>query len=343
MTTTMVKKLLSGGNPCKKCEQAEDMLRRRGLWERIDRVVTAVEDDPDSEGMRLARQHDVALAPFFMDEQDGNVQVFTSTPLFAKHLQASAAVSSQASTSGTDDVLAPEAALSDERFAFVDDTPPGQILSTALAVFGERCAISFSGAEDVVLIDMASRSGLPFSVFTLDTGRLHEETLEFIERVRKHYGVVIEVLTPDPAELVPFVRNKGLFSFYDDGHQQCCAIRKVAPLRRALSRFDAQVTGQRHDQSMTRKALPLVQLDPLFQGRRGGLLKLNPLAHWSSARVWQYIRDNDVPSNTLHERGFVSIGCAPCTRPPRPGEHERAGRWWWEEETARECGLHAKK
>jgi len=214
----------------------------------------------------------------------------------------------------------------------------------ALERFGEDCALAFSGSEDVAMIDMAVRSGQRFSVFCLDTGRLHPETYRFIDRVRRHYGIEIELLSPDAPALQAFVRTKGLFSFYEDGHGQCCAVRKVEPLKRMLASKGAWMTGQRKDQSPnTRAQVPLVQEDANHSRPAGAaaLFKWNPLANWSSAQVWQYIRANDVPFNELHERGFVSIGCEPCTRAILPGQHEREGRWWWEEATKKECGLHS--
>jgi phosphoadenosine phosphosulfate reductase len=219
---------------------------------------------------------------------------------------------------------------------------PAEVVKRVLAQYGARAAISFSGAEDVMLIDLAAKSGHPFSVFSLDTGRLHAETYRFIERVRKHYGIEISVTAPDVVEVEALVRKKGFFSFYDDGHHECCGIRKVGPLRRVLTRYDAWITGQRRDQSPTRADVALVQLDT-NQGANGRILKLNPLAEQSLGDVWSYIRDEQVPYNALHDQGFISIGCEPCTRPPRPGEHERAGRWWWEDSTKRECGLHLPK
>jgi adenylyl-sulfate reductase (glutathione) len=218
---------------------------------------------------------------------------------------------------------------------------PVEIIATALKTFGRDCAISFSGAEDVLLIEYALQSGHPFRVFTLDTGRLHAETYRFIAAVEKHYSIRIEVLCPDTAALEALVRAKGLFSFYQDGHGECCGIRKVEPLRRQLSQLRAWITGQRRDQSVTRAAVPLVQVDPAFRGVGGGdLVKWNPLANVSGADCWLAIRALGVPYNELHERGFVSIGCEPCTRPVLPGQHEREGRWWWEEATKKECGLH---
>lgn len=204
----------------------------------------------------------------------------------------------------------------------------------------DRLSLSFSGAEDVVLIDMACNLVDEVNVFSLDTGRLHPETYAFIERVRNHYGIEIDILSPDPASLEAFVKEKGLFSFYEDGHQECCGIRKIEPLQRHLAGLDAWVTGQRRDQSPTRADVPQIQEDKAFSNDERTLMKYNPLAEWSSAQVWQYIRDNDVPYNELHDQGYVSIGCQPCTRPIGPNMHERAGRWWWEEATKRECGLH---
>jgi phosphoadenosine phosphosulfate reductase len=219
---------------------------------------------------------------------------------------------------------------------------PQEIVALALREFGPEIAISFSGAEDVVLVDMAKKAGGTFRVFSLDTGRLHPETYQFLERVREHYGVPVETYFPQPEAVQKLVREKGLFSFYKDGHKECCGVRKVEPLVRALKPLSAWVTGQRRDQSPgTRAEIPVVQLDPTFGSPEHLLVKFNPLANWSSAQVWSYIRAHGVPYNALHERGFVSIGCEPCTRPVNPGQHEREGRWWWEEETLKECGLHA--
>ena len=218
---------------------------------------------------------------------------------------------------------------------------PRTILKTALAHF-DNIAISFSGAEDVVLIDMALQIRKDIQVFSLDTGRLHPETYRFIEQVRKHYQIEIDVLSPDREPLDAFVKQKGLFSFYEDGHQQCCGIRKVEPLRRKLATLDAWITGQRRDQSMdTRSDIPEVQLDTAFSAADKTLIKFNPLLNWTSAQVWDYIEAYQVPFNELHKHGYISIGCEPCTRPVLPNQHERAGRWWWEDAAKKECGLHA--
>jgi phosphoadenosine phosphosulfate reductase len=218
---------------------------------------------------------------------------------------------------------------------------PRDILALALKEYAPDLALSFSGAEDVVLVDMAVKLGGTFRVFSLDTGRLHPETYQFIEKVRGHYGIQIDSFFPQPEAVQALVHEKGLFSFYRDGHKECCGIRKVEPLTRALESSRAWVTGQRKDQSPgTRSDVPVMQLDPTFGSADRPLVKFNPLSAWTSKQVWDYIRDETVPFNTLHDRGFVSIGCEPCTRPVHPGQHEREGRWWWEEETKKECGLH---
>lgn len=223
----------------------------------------------------------------------------------------------------------------------LEDQSPRSILKEAFRRF-DNIAISFSGAEDVALIEMAHKLTDKLQVFTLDTGRLHPETYEFVERVRKHYGIRIEVLFPDASEVEDLVNRKGLFSFYEDGHSECCGIRKVRPLRRKLATVDAWITGQRRDQSPgTRNQVPVVEEDTTFSTPEKPLVKFNPLANWTSKEVWDYIRMTEAPYNRLHEQGYISIGCQPCTRPVLPGQHEREGRWWWEEATAKECGLHA--
>jgi phosphoadenosine phosphosulfate reductase len=218
---------------------------------------------------------------------------------------------------------------------------PRVILKAALAQF-DNIAISFSGAEDVVLIDLALAIRKDIQVFCLDTGRLHSETYRYIEHVRKHYGIEIEVLSPNRDLLDGFVKTKGLFSFYEDGHSECCGIRKVEPLRRKLANVDAWITGQRKDQSLdTRADIPEVQIDSAFSTPEHTLIKFNPLLNWTSAQVWDYIEAYQVPYNPLHQQGFISIGCEPCTRAILPNQHERVGRWWWEDAVKKECGLHA--
>ena len=224
---------------------------------------------------------------------------------------------------------------------FLSAADPVAIIDRALSTFGSDAGIAFSGAEDVVLIEYARQTGRPFRVFSLDTGRLHPETYRYFQAVEDHFTLRIEYLFPDSAAVERLVRAKGLFSFYKDGHQECCGVRKVEPLRRHLGTLTAWITGQRKDQSPTRAAVPVAQVDPAFKGQGGGeLVKLNPLAVVSSEQVWLTIRALGLPYNALHERGFVSIGCEPCTKAIVPSQHEREGRWWWEEGTKKECGLH---
>lgn len=200
-------------------------------------------------------------------------------------------------------------------------------------------AASF-GAEDMVLIDLVARHRLPVEVFTLDTGRLPEETQSLIHAASRRYGIAITVIAPDTADVERYVAAHGPNAFYDSQARrlECCLIRKVRPLRRALAGKGAWITGQRRAQAITRRALPLEEWDADH-----GLHKFNPLADWSDDAIWQYIRQHAVPYNTLHDRGYPSIGCAPCTRAIGPGEDIRAGRWWWEADEHRECGLHAQR
>lgn len=338
MHVTMVKKRLLNGEPCKKCVDAERLLETRGLRSRVDEVVWAVEGDPESAGTKLAQEFKVDLAPFFVVKEESSApRIYTSTLQFIKEALGGATVAVATTPATSTALSADEIATLALEF---DKAPPERTMRWLLERFGRDAAIAFSGAEDVALIDIAIKTGLPFSVFTLDTGRLHPETYRFIEKVRTHYGVSIELMSPQAEPLQAFVEKKGLFSFYNDGHGECCGIRKIEPMRRALAKQRAWITGQRRDQSPTRTDVAVLQIDSNVGIGGQPLLKLNPLAAWSLQKVWSYIRANDVPYNELHDQGFISIGCEPCTRVPRPGEHERAGRWWWEEATKRECGLH---
>jgi len=195
------------------------------------------------------------------------------------------------------------------------------------------------GAEDMVLTDLIARNALAIDVFTLDTGRLPGETYALIDRVRNHYGLPIEVYYPDARALERYVGANGLNAFYRsvELRQGCCAIRKTEPLARALAGKRAWITGQRRSQSLTRSDVATAEFDATH-----GLHKFNPLAEWSNDEVWSYIRAQGVPYNALHDRGYPSIGCAPCTRSIEPGEDIRAGRWWWEHPEHRECGLHRR-
>ncbi len=197
---------------------------------------------------------------------------------------------------------------------------------------------SSMGIEDMVLIHAVAQMSRPLAVFMLDTGRLHAETRAMVDVVRERYGIETRVMHPDPQAVQVHVAEHGEFAFYESValRKTCCGIRKVEPLRRALAGHSAWITGQRREQSLTRVELPETQWDDLF-----GLRKFNPLAFWTADEVWGVARALDVPCNPLHERGYPSIGCEPCTRAVRPGEDPRSGRWWWEQRDSRECGLHA--
>eukprot|EP01023_Acetabularia_acetabulum_P053360 TRINITY_DN5970_c0_g1_i10.p1 TRINITY_DN5970_c0_g1~~TRINITY_DN5970_c0_g1_i10.p1 ORF type:complete len:439 (-),score=70.87 TRINITY_DN5970_c0_g1_i10:429-1676(-) len=222
---------------------------------------------------------------------------------------------------------------------------PLTIMDHALSSFGNDIAIAFSGAEDVALVEFAHLTGKPYRVFSLDTGRLNPETYKLFDDVERHYGIHIEYTFPETQEVIDLVRAKGMYSFYEDGHQECCRVRKVRPLRKQLKTLKAWITGQRKDQSPgTRSEVPVVQVDPVFEGEVGGpgsLIKYNPLTDMSSTEVWNFLRVMGVPTNKLHECGYVSIGCEPCTKAVLPNQHEREGRWWWEDATQKECGLHS--
>ena len=210
-------------------------------------------------------------------------------------------------------------------------------LEAIVADFSNAALASSLGAEDMVIADAILSAGLPIAIFTLETGRLHRETLDLLERVRGHYGHEIEAFGPDPDAMTRYVKEHGLNAFYEsvDLRKRCCHMRKVEPLARALAGRDAWITGLRRAQSVTRNDLPLHEHDSVH-----GIPKFNPLADWSEAEVWACIRDRGVPYNALHDHGYPSIGCEPCTRAIRPGEDVRAGRWWWEISNAKECGLH---
>ena len=216
---------------------------------------------------------------------------------------------------------------------------PQEILTWALEKYGTRVGIASSfGLEDMVLIDMASKITKQFTVFTLDTGRLHEETYLTMDRTRSHYGIAIQSYFPKTEAVEQLERQKGFFSFKEslENRKECCAIRKVEPLTRALSTLDAWITGIRRDQIVTRTDITKVGED----ADRPPLIKINPIADWSLEQVEDYIAKNKVPVNPLHKQNYPSIGCAPCTRPIEKGEDIRAGRWWWENPDHKECGLH---
>jgi phosphoadenosine phosphosulfate reductase len=210
-------------------------------------------------------------------------------------------------------------------------------LLESVATYSPATFASSFGAEDMVLLDLVHRLGTDIEIFTLDTGRLHQETHDLIARAQQVYRLPVRILSPEAAELEPFVTQHGINAFYDsvELRKRCCAIRKLAPLRRALQGKALWITGLRREQSVTRTDVEVLAFDTA-----NGLMKLNPLADWIEADVWAYVHHYDVPTSALHARGYPSIGCAPCTRAVKPGEDARAGRWWWEQPASRECGLH---
>ena len=216
---------------------------------------------------------------------------------------------------------------------------PQEILQWALTALHPHVALASSfGAEDVALIDMMVKIRPDARVVTLDTGRLPQETYEVIDAIREKYGVIIEAFFPQADQVESFVRREGVNAFYRsiELRKACCQVRKVEPLGRALTGLKGWITGLRRDQAVTRGAVQTVEWD----ADHGGLYKINPLAAWSSDQVWAYLKAHGVPYNVLHDRGYPSLGCAPCTRAVKPGEDPRAGRWWWEQPEQKECGLH---
>lgn len=227
------------------------------------------------------------------------------------------------------------------RGAEFGSTTAQEIIAWALSEFRPRIALAASfGAEDVVLIDMLARLDVKARVFTLDTGRLPAETYALMDAVRKRYGLAIEVYFPATVAVEAMVREHGVDLFYAsiEHRKRCCDVRKVEPLRRALQGLEAWITGLRRQQALTRSGVRKVEMHADH-----GLVKVNPLADWTTEQVWAYIRAHDVPYNALHDRGYPSIGCAPCTRAVGPGEDARAGRWWWEDPETKECGLHVSR
>jgi phosphoadenosine phosphosulfate reductase len=216
-----------------------------------------------------------------------------------------------------------------------------EILDWSSKEYSSRIALASSfGLEDMVLIDMISKLSQPISIFTLDTGRLHEETYALMDRVRSRYKLEIITYFPDSSSVEKLLREKGFLSFREslENRKECCRIRKVDPLNRALKELSAWVTGLRKDQNVTRNDIQAVEEDK----DHPPLVKVNPLKDWTSRDIEEYILKNNVPTNPLHKQNYPSIGCAPCTRSVEPGEDPRSGRWWWENPEHKECGLHQK-
>jgi len=214
------------------------------------------------------------------------------------------------------------------------------LLRTAVRDYGRVVQANSLGAEDVVLTDLAWGEVPEIEIFTLDTGRLHEPTRNLIERLEKRYQRRMKVYQPDAAALEAWIGQNGINGFYNSVEQRhgCCGIRKVEPFKRAIAGAGAWVTGVRHEQSATRALAAPVEIDQA----NGGIARISPLLDWTSDEVWSYIRARKLPYNPLHDQGYPSIGCAPCTRAVEPGEDSRSGRWWWEN-SSKECGLQPRR
>ena len=338
MNITLVKKIMEDGEECRKCREVSDLLKKSDELRFIDAILYADMKAPDSEGSRVAMEHNIDIAPFFVVENDGDVTIYKSYMQFKRDvLKKMAGVALQAkparSGGGSLDI--------EKLNKDFESKTPQELLEWALKEFHPSIALAWSGAEDVAVVDMMVKINPDARIFTLDTGRLNPETYELIDRVRERYGIDVEVMFPDSTEIEGMVKSKGMNLFYEsvENRKLCCNIRKVQPLKRALSGLDAWVTGLRRDQGVTRTVLPKIEIDETF----GGIIKVNPLAGWSNEDVWDYIKKNDVPYNELHDKGYPSIGCAPCTRVVEGAEDIRSGRWWWESPENRECGLHVKK
>lgn len=216
-----------------------------------------------------------------------------------------------------------------------------EVLKWAIERFSPKIAFASSfGAEDCVVIDMIAKISPKTKIFTLDTGRLPEETYDVMERIREKYKIPIEVYFPDRKVVEELETKEGFYSFRKsiEARKYCCGIRKIEPLKRALAGLDAWITGLRREQAVTRGQTGKAEIDAA-----NNLVKVNPLADWKEKQVWDYIKKHNVPYNALHDKNYPSIGCAPCTRAIKPGEDVRAGRWWWELPEQKECGLHPAK
>lgn len=223
-----------------------------------------------------------------------------------------------------------------ERF---EQAPAEEIIRWAGKEFKGKVALASSfGLEDVVLIDLIAKSGSGIRVFTIDTGRLHQETYTLMETIAKKYSIPVEIYFPNTRNVEAMVNEKGINLFYynSEARVECCHVRKVEPLQRALASVDAWITGLRREQAPTRSDIVKVEIDHVNKG----IVKINPIADWKADQVQEYIRKHDVPYNPLFDQGYASIGCAACTRAIKAGENPRKGRWWWEDDAKKECGLH---
>lgn len=216
-----------------------------------------------------------------------------------------------------------------------------EVLKWANETFENRIVLASSlGLEDQVLTDMLFKINPEFNIFFLDTGRIHQETYDVLEKTMNKYGIKYDIYYPNTKNIEYYTKEHGINAFYKsiELRKKCCEIRKIEPLKRAISGFEAWITGLRRDQSITRSAVNKIEWD-----NDNNKIKINPLTDWTTEQIWSYIKKYNVPYNILHDRGFPSIGCAPCSRPISANEDIRAGRWWWEAPKTRECGLHKHK
>ena len=217
---------------------------------------------------------------------------------------------------------------------------PQEVLKWAIDNLHPKIAMASSfGAEDAAVIDMMMKINPKARIFTLDTGRLNQETYDVMDEIRGKYNINIEVMFPDQREVEQMVRVNGMNLFYQSmgNRKLCCGIRKVHPLNKMLATLDGWITGLRNDQTQNRAGAKKIEIDD----QHNGMIKINPIIDWSWEQTWDYIKTNNIPYNKLHDKGYPSIGCEPCTRAIKPGEPLRAGRWWWETDPEKECGLHA--
>jgi phosphoadenosine phosphosulfate reductase len=222
----------------------------------------------------------------------------------------------------------------------LEEASPQEIIQFFAKEFQGSIAFATSlGVEDQVITEMIADIDPEMRIFTLDTGRLFQETYDLLDVTRKKYGLAIDVFFPDPMDVEEMVNSHGINLFYDsvENRKLCCFIRKTEPLSRALQGIDLWICGLRRDQSITRQKIKAVEWDPIQKK-----IKVNPLVNWSLEQVWEYVHAHKIPYNTLHDKNYPSIGCLPCTRAVLPNEDIRAGRWWWESPENRECGLHQK-
>lgn len=220
------------------------------------------------------------------------------------------------------------------------DSSPKEILSWFATNFVGQIAFSTSlSAEDQVITHMLAGINNPMNIFTLDTGRLFQETYDLLDITQKKFGISIVVYFPATARVEEMVQSNGINLFYEnvENRRLCCHIRKIEPLKRALAGMEVWITGMRKEQSVTRTQASMIEWDPAYE-----IIKINPLIHWTGEMIWQYIHTWKIPVNELHLKGYPSIGCLPCTRAIKPGEDVRSGRWWWELPEFKECGLHNK-